>query len=107
MSSPRTLRCARNGRGLHEARRLAVHEQRHRPASPAQQLAFGDDPQVHAVDDVSGSVQSCVIVKDAETGSSKGFGFVEMPKSGDAKAALHQLNGKELDGEYIRGKRAT
>ncbi len=54
-----------------------------------------------------GAVQSCVIVIDAETGHSKGFGFVEMPKVGDAKAAIHQLNGKELDGENLRVKRAN
>ena len=54
-----------------------------------------------------GSVQACVIVNDAETGTSKGFGFVDMPKSGDAKAAIHHLNGHELDGEYLRVKRST
>ena len=53
-----------------------------------------------------GSVQPCVIVNDAETGTSKGFGFVEMPKSGDAKAAMLRLNGQRLDGEAIRVKRA-
>ena len=53
-----------------------------------------------------GSVQSCVIVNDAETGTSKGFGFVEMPKSGDAKAAMLRLNGQRLGGEDIRVKRA-
>ena len=54
-----------------------------------------------------GSVQSCVIVNDAETGTSKGFGFIEMPKPGDAKAAIHHLNGFELDDEVLRVKRAT
>ena len=54
-----------------------------------------------------GAVQSCVIVNDAETGRSKGFGFVEMPKVGEAKAAVRHLNGFELDGETLRVKRAT
>lgn len=54
-----------------------------------------------------GAVQSCVIVMDEATGRSKGFGFVEMPKPGDAKAAVHHLNGHEFDGEYLRVKRAT
>jgi RNA recognition motif-containing protein len=54
-----------------------------------------------------GSVQSCVIVNDAETGQSKGFGFVEMPKAGEAKAAIHHLNGHKLDGEILRVKRST
>lgn len=54
-----------------------------------------------------GAVQSCVIVNDAETGRSKGFGFVEMPKVGEAKAAVRHLNGFELDGAVLRVKRAT
>ncbi|MDC0350200.1 RNA-binding protein [bacterium] len=53
-----------------------------------------------------GPVQSCVVVNDDETGLSKGFGFVEMPKPGDAKVAMLQLNGRELDGETIRVKRS-
>ena len=53
-----------------------------------------------------GPVQSCVVVNDDETGLSKGFGFVEMPKPGDAKAAMLQLNSRELDGEKIRVKRS-
>ncbi len=54
-----------------------------------------------------GPVQSCVIVNDAKTGQSKGFGFVDMPKVGDAKAAIQHLNGHELDGEILRVKRST
>ena len=53
-----------------------------------------------------GAVQFCKIVKDKETGSSKGFGFVEMPKVGDAKAAMKNLNGKEVGGNKIRVKKA-
>lgn len=57
--------------------------------------------------DSFGSVQSCVIVLDKQTGASKGFGFVDMPKPGDAKAAVHHLNGYELDGEKLRVKRSN
>jgi len=53
-----------------------------------------------------GRVQSCTIVSDAGTGLSKGFGFVEMPKGGEAKAAVRNLNGIELDGARIRVKYA-
>ena len=53
-----------------------------------------------------GTVQSCALVLDKETGSSKGFGFVEMPKQGDAKAAMKNLNNKDIDGNKIRVKKA-
>jgi len=53
-----------------------------------------------------GEVQSCVLVMDKESGVSKGFGFVEMPKSGDAKAAIKSLNGQEIAGSKIRVKKA-
>jgi len=49
-----------------------------------------------------GTVQSCSLVLDKETGSSKGFGFVEMPKVGEAKAAMKSLNGKDVEGNKIR-----
>lgn len=53
-----------------------------------------------------GAVQYCTLVLDQQTGQSKGFGFVEMPKAGDAKAAIKNLNGKEIGGSKIRVKEA-
>lgn len=53
-----------------------------------------------------GSVQSCNLVIDKETGTSKGFAFVEMPKPGEAKAAIKNLNNKTIDSNKIRVKKA-
>jgi RNA recognition motif-containing protein len=53
-----------------------------------------------------GRVQSCKLVMDPKTGLSKGFGFVEMPKPGEAKAAMKNLNGTDVDGSLIRVKKA-
>lgn len=53
-----------------------------------------------------GTVQSCNLVIDKATGGSKGFGFVTMPKPGEAKAAMKNLNGKEVAGSKIRVKYA-
>lgn len=53
-----------------------------------------------------GNVQSCSLVTDKDTGHSKGFGFIEMPKPGEAKAAVKNLNGKEIGDYKIRVKKA-
>ena len=53
-----------------------------------------------------GVVQSCTLVTDKETGQSKGFGFIEMPKVGEAKAAIKNLNATVLAGNKIRVKKA-
>ncbi|NOQ34631.1 MAG: RNA-binding protein [Methylococcaceae bacterium] len=53
-----------------------------------------------------GTVQSCTLVIDKDTKQSKGFGFIEMPKVGEAKAAMKSLNSKEIDGSKIRVKKA-
>lgn len=48
-----------------------------------------------------GEVSSCSIVKDRATGASKGFGFLEMPDSGEAEEAIRSLNGKDLQGRKL------
>ena len=53
-----------------------------------------------------GTVQSCDLVLDKATSESKGFAFVEMPKPGEAKAAMKTLNGKEIANNKIRVKKA-
>ncbi len=53
-----------------------------------------------------GAVQSCSIVMDQKSGASKGFGFVDMPKAGQAKAAIKTLNNKTLGSNKIRVKKA-
>ena len=64
------------------------------------------EEELRAMFEAHGTVQSCTLVIDKETGSSKGFGFVEMPKQGDAKAAVNTLNGKNVAGNKIRVKKA-
>lgn len=55
---------------------------------------------------IFGNVQSCNLVIDQANGVSKGFGFVEMPKSGEAKVAIKNLNNKKVGANLIRVKKA-
>lgn len=48
-----------------------------------------------------GQVESAKVIIDRETNRSKGFGFVEMSNDDEAKAAIEQLDGKELNGRAI------
>ncbi|MDZ7646046.1 MAG: RNA-binding protein [Cytophagales bacterium] len=54
-----------------------------------------------------GEVASPKIVKDRDTGRSKGFGFVEMPNEEEGKQAIAGLNETELDGRTIVVKPAN
>ena len=48
-----------------------------------------------------GEVRSANVITDRDTGRSRGFGFVEMSDD-DAKRAIEELNGNEVDGRAIR-----
>lgn len=49
----------------------------------------------------AGKVKSVNIIKDKFTGTSKGFGFVEMETEQDAAEAVKRFNGGELCGKTI------
>jgi len=48
-----------------------------------------------------GTVVSANVIMDRDTNRSKGFGFVEMSSDEEAKKAVEELNGKDLDGRAI------
>jgi RNA recognition motif-containing protein len=48
-----------------------------------------------------GKVVSVAVIKDRDSGQSKGFGFVEMSDDSEAQKAIEALNGKELSGRSI------
>lgn len=49
-----------------------------------------------------GEVTSVSIIKDRNTGLSKGFGFVEYADEASFDKAIQAMNGKELDGRRVR-----
>ena len=50
---------------------------------------------------VFGNVASATIIRDSVSGGSRGFGFVEMPDTGQAEAAVAGLAGKDLLGQAV------
>lgn len=48
-----------------------------------------------------GEVTSAKIIFDKYSGKSKGFGFVEMPDTNEARKAIEELNGAEVQGRNI------
>ncbi|MEG1573911.1 MAG: RNA-binding protein [Bacteroidales bacterium] len=53
-----------------------------------------------------GEVASVRIIKDRESGRSKGFGFAEMPDDEQAKQAIESLNDSEFEGRRMILKEA-
>ena len=48
-----------------------------------------------------GQVVSATVIKDEQSGLSKGFGFVEMTLQAEAQSAIGFLNGKAMKGRTI------
>lgn len=48
-----------------------------------------------------GKVATATIIKDKISDKSRGFGFVEMPASEEAQAAIAELNGKDFQGRAL------
>lgn len=60
-----------------------------------------DDARLQQIFAQAGNVVSAQVVKDRETGRSRGFGFVEMSTDEEAQAAVNNLNGTDVDGRKI------
>ena len=48
-----------------------------------------------------GTVESVTILKDRDSGQSRGFGFVEMSNNNESQKAITALNGKEFEGRML------
>ncbi|TGJ85230.1 hypothetical protein E0Z10_g3566 [Xylaria hypoxylon] len=54
-----------------------------------------------------GPVEEAVVVKDRDTGRSRGFGFVRYTTEADADKAIANMNNVEFDGREIRVDKAS
>ena len=53
-----------------------------------------------------GNIKACDLVLDDKTGTSKGFGFVEMALENEAEMAIKALHGSKINKNKIRVKSA-
>ena len=66
-----------------------------------------DDVTLRSRFEEFGQVDEAVVVKDRDTGRSRGFGFVRFSNSDEAEAAMKAMNNQEFEGRTIRVDRAT
>lgn len=60
-----------------------------------------DENDLKGIFEEYGEVTSVKIIKDKYSGRSKGFAFVEMTDNDEAKKAIKELNGGELDNRKV------
>ena len=61
-----------------------------------------EDHELQELFGAYGEVTSAKIIKDHESGRSRGFGFVEMPDDMAATTAIEQLDGTDFSGRSLR-----
>jgi RNA recognition motif-containing protein len=64
------------------------------------------EESLQALFEAYGQVASAKIIMSRETGTSRGFGFVEMPDDQEGQAAIEALDGRELDGRALKVNKA-
>ncbi|MFA5624560.1 MAG: RNA-binding protein [Bradymonadales bacterium] len=60
------------------------------------------DEKLREVFAAFGELTDCKVVKDRETGRSRGFGFVSFADEESAKRAAEEMQGQAIDGRNIR-----
>jgi RNA recognition motif-containing protein len=60
-----------------------------------------EEAQIQQLFATLGEVDSVRLVRDRETGQSRGFGFVEMPDDNVGRAACEQFNQHEFEGRRL------
>jgi len=66
-----------------------------------------DDATLRQKFEEFGTVEEAVVVKDRDTGRSRGFGFVRFSQESEAESAIAAMNNVEFDGRQIRVDKAS
>jgi RNA recognition motif-containing protein len=61
-----------------------------------------DEDKLREIFEKYGEVSSVRLIKDKETGESKGYGFIEMKNDEEAKRAIMKMNSQEIDGRHVK-----
>lgn len=59
------------------------------------------DDELRELFETHGNVTNAQVIKDRQTGRSRGFGFVEMDNDEEAQQAIDALNGVDVDGRPL------
>lgn len=59
------------------------------------------DADLQALFSQAGTVKSAQVIKDRQSGRSKGFGFVEMSSAEEAQSAITMFHGKDYSGRPL------
>jgi RNA recognition motif. (a.k.a. RRM, RBD, or RNP domain) len=63
--------------------------------------SIGDD-ELRTAFEAHGKVTSAKVIRDRESGQSRGFGFVEMESASEGSSAIEKMNGYPLAGRPLR-----
>jgi RNA recognition motif-containing protein len=66
-----------------------------------------DDQMLRQEFERFGTIEDCIVIRDRETGRSRGFGFVTFASENEAEAAISGMNNQEFDGRVIRVDKAA
>ena len=61
-----------------------------------------DDDSLTKAFEEHGTIEEAKVIRERDTGRSRGFGFVTFTTEDSAKAAMEAMNGQEMDGRQLR-----
>ncbi len=64
-------------------------------------FSFGSD-DLQKLFESHGTVSSAQVLTDRDTGRSRGFGFVEMSNDDEARKAIQEIDGRNVDGRALK-----